>query len=235
MKKENKPQISVVMSTYKEPLEWITESIESILNQTFGDFEFIIINDNPKRKELRNFLKNYVKKDKRIKIINSKKNEGPAFARNKGLKIAKGKYIAIMDADDISLPKRFEIQYNYLEKHKDIFLASGCAINVDEFGKEISRHYIIPFPKIISWKLKKKNCLYHPTIMFRNEKNNFYNENLKYAQDYGLYLSLMKKNKKMTGIPKFLLKYRVNSKSITGTKKREQSDFAKLAKNIYLD
>ncbi len=235
MKQKNKPAISVVMSTYNEPLKWITESIDSILNQTFLDFEFIILNDNPKRKELEGFLEKYKKKDKRIKIITNPKNIGLTKSLNKGLRIAKGEYIARMDADDISLPQRFQIQYNYLEKHKDIFLCSTCAFNINEKGERISRHYIYPFPKIITWRLKKKNCLYHPTIMFRNEKNNFYNENLMYSQDYGFYLSLIKKGKKLIGIPRFLLKYRVSNLSITGDKKEEQNYFAKLTKKTYLD
>ena len=223
MKQKTKPLISVVMSTYNEPLKWIIESIDSILDQTFRDFEFIIINDNPKRKELGKFLKKYQKKDKRIKLITNSKNIGLTKSLNKGLMVAKGKYIARMDADDISLPKRFQIQYNYLEKHKNIFLASTCAINIDEEGKIIGRHIIYPFPKIISWRLKTKNCIHHPTILFRNECNNFYDEQFKYSQDYAFYLDLMRKDKKLIGIPKFLLKYRKRKNSITVSKKNEQN------------
>jgi glycosyltransferase involved in cell wall biosynthesis len=230
---KNSLAISVVMSTYNEPLDWISKSIDSILEQTFKDFEFIIINDNPKRQELKKFLEDYRKKDPRIKLIKNKTNLGLTKSLNRGLRIAQGKYISRMDADDISMKKRFQVQYEYLEKHKKVFLSSTCAINVDENETEISRHFIIPYSKIINWRLKKKNCLYHSTIMFRNEKI-LYNEKLKFAQDYGLYLFLLKKGKKMIGIPRFLLKYRINSNSITHLKRKEQANFVKLAKKIYL-
>ena len=72
----NSPTVSVVMSCYNEPLVWIQESIDSILSQTFSDFEFIIINDNPNRKELKDFLNNITQKDHRIKLINNEKNIG---------------------------------------------------------------------------------------------------------------------------------------------------------------
>jgi glycosyltransferase involved in cell wall biosynthesis len=234
MKQKNKPEISVIMSTYKEPLNWITESIDSILNQTLGNFEFIIINDNPKRKDLGEFLNKYKEKDERIVLIKNPKNMGLTKSLNKGLKKATGKYIARMDADDISMLKRFKIQYHYLEKHRNIFLCSTCAINIDKSGRKINRHFIYPFPKIIAWRLKTKDCLYHPTIMFKNE-GFLYNEKLKYAQDYGFYLNLIKRGKKLIGIPKFLLRYRRNNQSISGRSKREQMGFAKRAKEIYLD
>ena len=94
-------KISVIMSIYSEKEEWIKESIDSILSQTFRDFEFIIINDNPKRKQNENLLLEYSQKDNRIIVITNKENIGLTKSLNKGLSIAKGKYIARMDADII--------------------------------------------------------------------------------------------------------------------------------------
>jgi len=228
-----KPKISVVMSTYNEPLKWIAESIDSILNQTFRDFEFIIINDNPKRRELDKFLEEYKEKDKRIILIKNKKNVGLTKSLNKGLKKAKGKYIARMDADDISLPKRFEIQYDYLEKHKDIFLIGSGAIKINKEQKQIKKHKQIIDEEKLKKVLEKRNAIYHPTIMFRNEKKNFYREKFRYAQDYDFYLCLLTKKKRLTNLPNILVKYGLNKNSISFSKKAKQDLLAKKANEFY--
>ena len=233
IKKIKEQKISVVMSTYSEPLKWITESIDSILNQTFKDFEFIIINDNPKRKELQEFLEKYRKQDKRIILIKNKKNSGPAIARNNGLKIAKGKYIAIMDADDISLPKRFEIQYKFLEKNKDTFLAGSGWFIIDENSKILGkRKRAVGYLKIKKI-LPEKNCMYNPTVMFRNDKNTFYKDKFKYAQDYDLWLRLLNDGKLLHNLPNPLIKYRINPNGISQTKRGKQRLFTEKAREFY--
>ena len=126
-------KISVIMSIYSEKEEWIKESIDSILSQTFRDFEFIIINDNPKRKENENLLLEYSQKDNRIIVITNKENIGLTKSLNKGLSIAKGKYIARMDADDISFPTRFQKQIDFLDKNTEYVL---CGANISYFGSE---------------------------------------------------------------------------------------------------
>lgn len=110
------------MSVYKENEFLLKRSIDSILNQTFDNFEFIIILDNPENKTAELKILKYSEKDKRIIFLKNEKNIGQGFSRNKGFEIAKGKYIALMDADDYSYPERFEIQKNYLELNKDIDL-----------------------------------------------------------------------------------------------------------------
>tara|TARA_Y100000310_G_scaffold25020_1_gene23971 strand:+ start:3460 stop:4431 length:972 start_codon:yes stop_codon:yes gene_type:complete len=235
MKQKNKPTISVVMSTYNEPLKWITESIDSILNQTFSDFEFIIINDNPKRKELQEFLEKYKKQDKRILLIKNKQNIGLTKSLNKGLRKAKGKYIARMDADDISLPKRFQIQYDYLEKHGDIFLIGGGLIQMDK-DKKNPRDVFQPIGICkIKKILKKRNCIYHPTIMFRNRTWLKYREKMLYVEDYDLYLRLIAKGLKLENLKETLLKYRVRLNSICHNKKDIQIAFQKKARELYVE
>ncbi|MDD4353774.1 MAG: glycosyltransferase family A protein, partial [Candidatus Nanoarchaeia archaeon] len=133
-------RISVIMSAYNTE-RYIAEAIESILNQTFKDFEFIIIDDGSTDDSLK-IIKRYVKKDRRIKLIHNKKNIGLTKSLNKGLKIAKGQYIARMDADDISLPQRFQIQYDFLEKNKDIFLIGTTAFLIDDKGDRLGRAHI---------------------------------------------------------------------------------------------
>ena len=117
------PKISVIMAVYNSE-KFLNESINSILNQTFKDFEFIIINDCSTDNSLK-IIKEFIKKDNRIKLINNERNLGAAGTRNEGLKIAKGKYIAILDSDDISYTQRFVIQYNYLEDNPHITQLHG--------------------------------------------------------------------------------------------------------------
>ena len=116
-----KPKISVIMSTYKETEAQLRRSIESILNQTFKDIEFIIIVDNPERKELKKLVNSYANKDKRIKVIVNKKNSGVSFSMNKALRIAKANWVARMDADDFALPKRLERSWAHRNKADIVF------------------------------------------------------------------------------------------------------------------
>ena len=112
-------KLSIIMPVYNEKVEWIKESIESIIYQTFTEFEFIIILDNPENKEAEKLLENYSKKDKRIRILKNKKNIGLVKTLNIGLDVANGEFIARMDADDIALPERFEKQMNFLIRNKN--------------------------------------------------------------------------------------------------------------------
>jgi glycosyltransferase involved in cell wall biosynthesis len=98
------------MGVYKEPLDWLRQSIDSILNQSFTDYEFIIICDNPRYEEGMELLKKYANSDRRIILLFNNENIGLTKSLNKGLEIARGKYIARMDADDISKPERLTRQ-----------------------------------------------------------------------------------------------------------------------------
>ena len=126
-------KVSVVMSVFSEPRNWLKKAINSILDQTFSDFEFIIINDNPIRKENYLFLKEIQQKDSRIIIIENKENIGLTKSLNKGLSVARGTYIARMDADDISFPTRLEKQYLFMEANSGVIACGAWARTI---GKE---------------------------------------------------------------------------------------------------
>ncbi|MCX7739381.1 MAG: glycosyltransferase, partial [Hydrogenothermaceae bacterium] len=111
-----KPIISCIMSCYSEIPEHLCMAIESILNQTYQNFEFLIALDNPDNKELLKILRVYEEKDKRIKVFVNPKNLGRSQSRNNLIKKAQGDYIAIMDADDIAYPDRFEVEVAVLEE-----------------------------------------------------------------------------------------------------------------------
>jgi len=226
------PKISVIMAVYNTE-KYLDECVISILNQTFENFEFIIIYDISTDNSLK-ILRRYQKKDKRIILINNKKNMGPAGSRNIGIKMAKGKYIAIFDSDDIASENRFRIQYDYLEKNKDVFLVGGAAIKIDEWGKETTLYK----PIIMEDKLKKAflySCpIHNPTVMFRNEKIWFYREKFRSAEDYDLLLNLLSKGKRIVNIPNFLIKYREHSQSITLSNKAKLMLFMEKAREFHL-
>src|ERR1035437_799289 len=120
---KQKPAISVLMPAYNAE-KYIGEAIESILNQTFKDFELIIVNDASTDSTL-SIIQKFAKKDKRVKVYENKKNLYIAANRNRLIKLANGKYVAWQDADDISMLKRLEHQYKFLEKYKEVGIVGG--------------------------------------------------------------------------------------------------------------
>lgn len=104
---------------------FISETIDSILVQTYQDFEILIIDDGSTDNSSE-ILNQYAEKDERIRILKNKRNRGIGYTRNRGVREARGKYLAIMDADDISVPSRLEKEVQYLEKHQSVEAVSGC-------------------------------------------------------------------------------------------------------------
>ena len=188
MEIENK--ISVILPVYNSQ-EFLSQSINSILNQTYKNFELIIINDGSTDNS-KEICKYFSKKDNRIIFID-KDHEGLTKSLNKALKIAKGKYIARQDADDVSLPERFEKQINwFLKNERRVLCGTNCKIlNNNNFYKN---NKSLKFTNSgIKKKLKYSNCFVHSTAMFlRNssQKLGNYDENLEYAQDYDLWWKL---------------------------------------------
>lgn len=226
------PIISVVMAVYNCG-KYLEESIQSILNQTFRDFEFILIDDCSKDNSLE-ILKKYQIIDKRIILIINNTNLGPAVSRNKGIEIAKGKYIAILDADDIAIHNRLEIQYNILEKNKNIFVMGSGWFVIDESSKIIGKYQNITDSKHIRDKLPKEDCINNSTVMFRNDKATFYRGKFIYAQDYDLWLRLLTSGKVLSNLSEPLIKYRRNFHSITWTKRTKQKLFSNKCIEFYL-
>lgn len=204
-------KLAVLMAVFNNA-ETLEEAIKSILNQTYKDFQFVIVND-ASTDESNQILTRFVKKDSRIKLINNQHRLGLTKSLNKGLKTIKTKYIARMDADDLALPKRFKKQLEYLESHPKIALLGTAAFLIDFKGKKLK---LKTYP-INNHHLKKlilHFCPFiHPTWMIRRSTLNQvgeYNEKFTFAQDYELALRIMTKFK-TANLPEPLLKYRVNS------------------------
>ena len=223
---EFKKKISVIMPFYNTPVPILREAIESILNQTFRDFELVII-DDCSTDESADYLKSI--NDERVRIIRNTVNLGVTKSLNVGLSEAKGKYIARMDSDDISFPERLQKEYEYMEAHPDTVM---CGSRVELFGSR-SGFGIKP---INDTEIYRATLLFrypgpmHPTIFLRHEAlltyGVRYNENLKYAQDYDLYAKVTPLGK-IYIFPEPLLKYRTHEKQISSTGRDIQMECAK--------
>jgi glycosyltransferase involved in cell wall biosynthesis len=230
-------EISVLMSVFNEPIEWLSESIDSILNQSFTDLEFIIINDNPKNLENIQFLKDYQLKDKRIILLFNDENLGITRSLNKGLKIAKGKYIARMDADDISMHDRLYKQFIFLENNENIAVCGTWMINFDQKSKK-SR--LVKFPLTfndITNYLFVKNPISHPTVMIRSsvlkKHNLLYDVTQKHIEDHYLWCELAKLGEKLINFDSALLKHRVSDSQISTSKIKLQTTNSLICKKNF--
>ena len=207
--------ISVIMSVYRESKEWLVESIESILNQTLNDFEFIIILDNPKNHILKGLIENYAKKDSRIRFFINEKNIGLTASLNFALTKATGKYIARMDADDISELNRLEKQYNYMISNSVDILGSNIVEFLDEKHKKLSDLYCKNID--IRDNILKGNMLAHPTWFCKKEVYEILNgyRNMPACEDYDFILRAVKYGFVVENMEDYLLKYRLSSNSIS--------------------
>lgn len=205
------PRISVIMGAYNAQ-EYIAQAIESILNQTYTDYEFIIINDGS-TDDTPNIICRYAKSDPRIIFIDNKENQGLIAVLNQGLDMARGEFIARMDADDISLPQRFEKQVAYLDANPDVgvlgTLIHGFGL-LDAPGVQI--------PVVTVFDLLKQNYIAHPSVMLRKallDKYNLrYNPEYIHCEDMELWSHLIFKTK-FHNIMQVLLMYRVTGNNIS--------------------
>ncbi|MBA7489541.1 hypothetical protein ES702_00075 [subsurface metagenome] len=228
----NNPKITVVMPVYNGE-KYLKEAIESILNQTFTDFEFIIINDGSTDSSFE-IIQNY--EDERIKIINNEKNIGLTKSLNKALKVARSEYIARQDADDVSLPNRFERQTRYFEKYPELALVGTSIYEIDENGNTIGKNIALTNPGIKN--LLRGNKFTHGSVMFKKkviDRLGGYNESLKYAQDYELWLRIAK-HYEVRNLPDTLYQLRSHSKKIgVSTSERELALYWVLAQKLAKD
>lgn len=205
------PEITVLMPVYNAA-EYIRETINSVLNQTFTDFEFLIINDGS-TDESESIIKSY--SDPRIRLVNNEQNMKLIATLNKGIELAQGKYIARMDADDICLPTRLEKQYQAMEANPDVAL---CGTGIKMMGKKFFQPVVIKEPEVIRNVMRAYNVFFHPTVMFRRsilmEEGYRYNPNYLHAEDYQLF-QLMSEKHKLMNVDETLLLYRLSPGGIS--------------------
>jgi len=217
------PELSVVMAVYNGQ-DHLSESIESILKQTYHHFEFIIINDGSTDESVA-IIERYATKDRRIIHI-TQRNRGLTKSLNIGINMAKGKYIARQDADDISFPKRFEKQMAFLKEHNDTVLCGTWCIETDESCGSKKRQFPID-DKNLRKNLKYVNNFCHPSVIFLRKafiESGQYDERFTTAQDFELWIRLAAFGK-LANLPEILVDKRIGfSEAISWKNRRQKMD-----------
>lgn len=206
--------LSIVMSVYNGE-KTVGRAIESILNQTYKDFEFIIINDCSRDQTL-NILQEYQLEDSRIKILHNEKNLGLAASLNKGINESSGDWIVRMDDDDISLHDRLENQFNFIQMNPDVDIFGGKAIFQDIYGDEVENffpHWPPMDIKDIENFFYTSSPLIHPTVCMRKQaikEIGLYNKDFSGAEDYELWVRAWKNGLHIKNMNTILIRYTVN-------------------------
>lgn len=227
-------KVSVIISTYNEPLDYIEKSLNSIVHQTYTNIELILINDNPGRGELDTFLTDYASSDNRIIYVKNEINVGLTASLNKGIKFASGVYIARMDADDISEIDRIDKQINNI-KENGLDLVGAFITKIDEEGACIGK---LAFPvdmvhirKYLRWG----DCMPHPTWLC---KKSLYDNLAGYreitgVEDYDFVLRAILSGAKLGNVGEYLLNYRIRSGSISVSNNERQQLISNLLAHYY--
>ena len=229
-------KISVIMSVYNGE-EYLNEAIDSVLNQTFKDFELIVINDCSKDKTAE-ILRQYESLDTRVKVHTNEQNLRLPSSLNKAISLAKGEYIARMDADDICLPNRLETQYAFMQSHPDVALSScrfltlkngvfssgGCGGKTDS--------------ESIKALLLVTNPILHPGIIAKADviRELGYDKNFTCTEDMELWSRFIMFGHKVEILPEYLMVYRLHDKQITETtRERQRGEVIAIQKRYYAD
>jgi len=224
----NFPAISVVLPVYNGE-KFLHKAIHSVLDQSFTDFELIIINDGSTDRTDEIIQS---ETDLRIIYVKNEVKKGLIFSLNKGIGLAKGKYIARMDADDICLPERFTRQRSFMENHENIAAVATTVICINEKDQETGV-WDLDRKTISSADIKKimpfENCIAHPTVMMRSgyAKAFGYRQRQVNIEDYDLWLRLLNSAHSIAKIEEPLLLYRLHSDSITEKKLKSKNVFFK--------
>jgi len=219
-----KPKISAVMPFYNREM-FLDEAVQSVLDQTFTEFEFIVV-DDASTDNSGTIMEKYAQKDARIKIIKNTKNRGIAYSRNRGMKIAQTDLIVIVDSDDINMPQRFAKQFAFMQQHPEISIVGTYAHVIDECGMLTNEHITyLTESEDLDKTFFHLGPLLQPTTMYRKLdifEIGSYREQYAIIDDMDLYFRLFLSKKKGANIPEFLVKYRrhINSSGQFSKQKR---------------
>lgn len=210
------PKVSVIMAVYNGERH-VREAIDSILCQTFEDFEFLIINDGSTN-GTREVVLSYG--DARIRLVDNEKNNGQTRSLNRGLRLARGQFVARQDADDISEPERLANQVAFLEKRSEVALLGSWYKEVDTEGKLIACRRLPCDWTNIRWSLLFYCPFVHTSVMMRKSvvlgQIGFYNEAFEYSQDFELWCRIARRLP-VANLAECLVRFRINPSSMTAT------------------
>ena len=218
------PQVSVIMSVYNGE-RYVSEAIESILQQSFSDWELIVIDDNSSDGSSV-IIRQYLAQDQRVKLINNEQNFGLTKSLNIGIKDSTGKYIARLDADDSCLPDRLQKQYDFMEAHPEMAVCGSCGNYIDESGEVVGKKTLPTEYREIKKKLLFNNQFIHSSLFICRamiDKEGGYDESFRTSQDYELMLRIASKYP-VANLPEQLVNWRVGEGSISWSSKRQEWD-----------
>lgn len=227
-------KVSILMSIFNESRDEMQDSIESILNQTFSEFELIIVIDDPLRNDIYSFLQDTYGYENRIRIYKNIENIGLAMSMNKAASLAKANIYARMDADDICEPTRIQEQYSYMRKYK-CDLCCTSFVYIDEFGTILGRKVKQYTDESLLKFLPYFNTIHHPTVMMTQnifECVGGYRD-FPCSQDYDLWLRIIEKNAVVHLIDKPLLRYRIRENSVSQSKMVKQYFTIQYIRKLY--
>lgn len=208
--------VSIITTTYNRA-NYLKEAIDSIRNQTYDNWELIIVDDNS-IDNTRALVQACIKKDKRIKYLKNKTNLNVSRSRNRGLKQAEGDYVAILDSDDFWCDKnKLKKQVSFLELNKTYSLIGGGVIIVDSNGKELKRYLNLEKDVDIRNKILLKNQFCHSSVLYRkNIIDNLggYSKNINLGEDYDLWLRIGEESK-FANINEYFVKYRIHNANVS--------------------
>lgn len=207
---KNYPLVSVIIPCYNAE-KYVEAAVRSIMNQTYKNLEILCCDDCSTDRTF-SILQELADEDSRIKLFKNETNQKIVKTLNNLVSLANGKYIARMDADDISLPKRIEKQVEFLETHSDIAFCGTNAIIIDENSKKTGKTSLPIIAEDNKFFLQFYSTFFHPTVMIRSEiyKQNLYDEDFLYAEDYELWARLFfQENLKGENLSEKLFEYRI--------------------------
>ena len=213
----HKPRVSVIMPGYNCE-KYIGAAIGSVQNQTMGDWELIVVDDCSQDDTCR-IVEELAASDARIRLVRNEKNMGPAGSRNRGLDLAAGQFVALLDSDDLWRPEKLEKQLRLAEEKKADIVYCSYAI-VDENGAKRCEDFIVPPQTDLEGMLVKSVISCSTVVLSRQLIQNHRFPSEYYHEDYALWLRLLQCTGKAWGITEVLADYRVQSNSRAANKLR---------------
>lgn len=223
-----KPDITVLTSVFNEDKQFLKESVQSVLCQTYENFEYIIIDDGSSDMECHSMLEHLSRQDTRIRLLRNTKNIGLTRSLNRGLQEARGHYLARIDSDDLSAPNRLERQLTFMEQHPDHALIGSWAYIINQDDEIIEEKKFFVSSEDIQKHILSFNFFTHSSLFFRTDivqRAGGYTPAIEHAQDYDLILKFAS-NHKLANIDEFLCFYRITPKSISESRYKKQEYFA---------
>ena len=223
------PAVSVVMAVHNG-MPYVESAVRSMMDQTLREIEIIVV-DDASTDETPQVLARLADEDPRIRILTNTINLKLAASLNRGLEAARAPLIARMDADDLSMPNRLEVQKAYLDAHPAVIMVATSNRQIDSKGRVLSGQRRAFNPVELRWRLRFGMPLVHPSVMFRKQDVDGvimkYDPNFAVAQDFDLVVRAAEKGD-VTSLPDVLVDWRLHSASITATKRARQNEAAEV-------